>query len=123
MYVIICGGRNYVFNCADRRWLDTLGVMKVYTGGAPGADSSAEWWSKTRGIHTIVTRADWATYGKAAGPIRNQEQLDKLLVAGLADGVPMAVVAFPGGKGTADMVRRAKGAGVQVIERRLRNAD
>lgn len=47
-----------------------------------------------------------ATNGKAAGPIRNQRMLD--------EGKPDLVVAFPGGRGTADMVRRAKAAGVPV---------
>jgi UDP-N-acetylmuramoylalanine-D-glutamate ligase len=36
-------------------------------------------------------------------------------------GKPDLVVAFPGGRGTADMVRRAKEAGVEVIEVPARN--
>jgi hypothetical protein len=31
-------------------------------------------------------------------------------------GRPDLVVAFPGGRGTADMVRRARAAGISVIE-------
>jgi hypothetical protein len=34
----------------------------------------------------------------------------------LDEGRPTLVVAFPDGRGTADMVRRARGAGVEVIE-------
>ena len=34
----------------------------------------------------------------------------------LDEGKPDLVVAFPGGKGTADMVRRGRQAGVEVIE-------
>lgn len=52
--------------------------------------------------------ADWKTHGKAAGFIRNQQMLD--------EGKPDLVVAFPGGRGTADMISRAKKAGVKVIE-------
>ena len=44
--------------------------------------------------------------GYRAGPIRNQEMLDK--------GKPDLVIAFPGGKGTADMVGRALRTGVFV---------
>jgi len=55
-----------------------------------------------------VFLANWRTHGKAAGPIRNQQMLD--------EGRPHLVVAFPGGTGTADMVRRAKAAGVPVME-------
>jgi hypothetical protein len=41
------------------------------------------------------------------GPLRNQEMLDA---------APDLVVAFPGGRRTADMVRRAKRVNVKVIE-------
>lgn len=33
-----------------------------------------------------------------------------------SEGKPDLVVAFPGGRGTADMVKRARAAGVEVIE-------
>ena len=45
---------------------------------------------------------------RGAGPERNARML--------AEGRPDLVVAFPGGTGTADMVRRAKAAGVRVVE-------
>jgi hypothetical protein len=52
---------------------------------------------------------DWKTHGKAGGPIRNQMMLD--------DYKPQVVIAFPGGSGTADMVRRAHATqGIDVIE-------
>lgn len=34
----------------------------------------------------------------------------------LSEGKPSLVVAFPGGEGTADMVRKARAAGVEVVE-------
>ncbi len=52
--------------------------------------------------------AEWMKYGKAAGPIRNARML--------AEGKPDLVVAFPGGRGTADMLRRVREAGIEVIE-------
>jgi UDP-N-acetylmuramoylalanine-D-glutamate ligase len=52
--------------------------------------------------------ADWDTHGKAAGPIRNKRMLD--------EGKPDLVVAFPGGRGTANMISQARKAGVEVIE-------
>lgn len=52
--------------------------------------------------------ADWNKYGKRAGYIRNKQMLE--------EGKPDIVLAFPGGKGTAMMVRLAKEAGVRVIE-------
>ena len=55
-----------------------------------------------------VAEADWAKHGRKAGPIRNQRMID--------EGRPDLVVAFPGGTGTADMVERARVAGIRVIE-------
>jgi ABC-type branched-subunit amino acid transport system substrate-binding protein len=34
----------------------------------------------------------------------------------IREGKPDAVVAFPGGRGTADMVRQARAAGIEVRE-------
>lgn len=52
--------------------------------------------------------ADWVRLGRAAGPVRNQLMIEQ--------GKPDLVVAFPGNFGTADCVRRAKAAGVPVME-------
>jgi hypothetical protein len=58
-------------------------------------------------IKHVEMKPDWKRHGPAAGPMRNQRMLDW---------GPDLVVAFAGGKGTADMVRRARAAGVDVIE-------
>jgi hypothetical protein len=68
----------------------------------------AEWWAKGIGVPCDVYEADWISLGRKAGPIRNQRMLE--------EGKPDLVMAFPGGRGTADMVRRGKEAGVEVIE-------
>lgn len=112
MRLLICGGRNF----ADRKLLyekmdDIKGnnwIGSVITGGARGADKLGDEWAKSRKIDREIFFADWNKYGKGAGPIRNQRMLD--------EGRPTLVVAFPGGKGTADMVRRAKTANIPVIE-------
>lgn len=80
--------------------------IEIISGCAKGADSVAVDWSIVNWLPCHKYSADWETHGKAAGPIRNQQMLD--------EGKPDLVVAFPGGKGTADMVRRAKKAGVKV---------
>jgi hypothetical protein len=58
-----------------------------------------------RALCTGLMGKAWA--GKA-GPIRKQQMLD--------EGKPDLVVAFPGGRGTAHMVRIARAAGIEVIE-------
>lgn len=114
--VLVCGGRNYW----DREKVDAAlsalraekGPLHVIQGGAKGADRLAALWcyAKASGGTVMMSQvpADWATHGKRAGAIRNQKMLD--------DYQPQLVVAFPGGPGTADMVRRARAAGVEVRE-------
>lgn len=81
--------------------------LSVLSGGARGADRHAIAWAKKRGIRHIEMKADWKTYGRFAGPIRNQRMID--------EGKPDVVIAFPGGRGTADMIRRAEDNGIPVI--------
>ena len=128
MRVIVCGGRTYsampdfvpLEHVAEERarvdrelrqlaeTLDSLGITELAEGGAKGADLSALAWAELRGVPVQQFRAQWAAEGKAAGPRRNTRMLTAFK--------PDAVVAFPGGRGTADMVAKAKAAGVRVIE-------
>lgn len=113
MRVLVCGGRDFkdttfVVNTLFRLEEEHGDFTEVIHGGAPGADSEAGVFARLRHAKEIVFRANWKKHGKAAGPIRNQRMLD--------EGKPDLVVAFPGGRGTASMVRIAKGAGVRVIE-------
>lgn len=71
-------------------------------------DRLAHDWALAVKVKGATYCANWTRDGKAAGPIRNQRMID--------EGKPDLVVAFPGGRGTADMVRRAKAAGVKVME-------
>ena len=122
MRVLICGSRDW----KDEAIIDTIvhGLVSDYSeldldglviihGGAPGADSmagTAGGMFREFGKRVKVDRfpADWKTFGNAAGPIRNQQMLD--------EGKPEMVIAFTNdlssSKGTKDMVRRAKQAGL-----------
>lgn len=109
---LICGGRDYdnvrQFNTAMKNIMLSEGrPTKIIHGGARGADTLADKFAKGANITCKRYRAQWDKHGKAAGPIRNQEMLDK--------GQPNLVIAFPGSVGTSDMVKRAKDAGVKVI--------
>jgi len=125
--VLICGGRDYADRdklyremdriCQERgfyhggdssgepNWLPNVTVI---SGMARGADSLGCGWAETNWCPVLEFPADWRRDGRAAGPIRNQKMLD--------EGKPDVVVAFPGGRGTADMVQRSRRAGVEVLE-------
>lgn len=110
--VLVCGGRDLqdellVWNTLDAIHQRTP-IALIIEGGARGADRFAYGWAIGAGLGVLTLEADWKKHGKAAGPIRNQQML--------AIGRPDLVVAFKGGRGTADMVRRARATGVQVIE-------
>lgn len=128
--VLVCGGRNAGPDEAEHVYvvLDALQaerpISKLVHGGASGIDTFAGQWARKRNIPTAVHKPDWNNitvpgavvalnsrgkqYNKLAGFIRNQKMLD--------DEKPDVVIAFAGGPGTADMVLRAKTAGVKVVE-------
>jgi len=83
-------------------------ISSIIAGGARGADTMAKHLAHAWNVPFRMFKADWNKHGKAAGPLRNQRMLD--------EGKPDLVVAFPGGRGTADMVRRARAAGIEVRE-------
>lgn len=79
----------------------------IIQGGAKGADRQAEIWAYANNVKSKTVKADWKKYGQGAGAIRNQKMLD--------DNAVDLVIAFPGNKGTADMVRRADKANIATI--------
>lgn len=123
MRVLVCGGRDadasevwrWLEHCAMPEITDALSLYKrragritaIIHGGALGADEGAGYWAHGEGIPAVRFPANWRKHGKAAGPIRNAKMI--------ADGKPDVVIAFPGGRGTADMIRQAEAAGVPVI--------
>lgn len=111
MRVLVCGGRDYSDDEFLNRKLWRLHrdhpITAIIEGGANGADRFARWWANAAGVKCITVPAGWNKHGKAAGPIRNQRMIDEFR--------PDLIVAFPGGRGTADMVRRAESAKVRVI--------
>jgi hypothetical protein len=112
MNVLVCGGRDYADVRALNEALDAIhsekNITRLIHGAARGADSLGATWARSMGIHALAFPADWSKDGKAAGFVRNARML--------RDGCPDLVVAFPGGKGTAHMVKLARAAGVAVLE-------
>jgi hypothetical protein len=108
MRLLVCGGRDFRDDALLSAHLDAVHADRpiscVISGAASGADHLAYNWAKARGIDVVEFPADWKTHGKAAGPIRNRKMI--------VEGKPDEVIAFPGGRGTADMKRAALAAGI-----------
>ena len=105
--VLVCGGRGYDDKKTLWRALNLLKPSRIIHGGASGADDLAGEYAIEKDLSESMFPARWSDHGAQAGPIRNQRMLDKAK--------PNLVVAFPGGKGTEDMVSRARKAGVLVL--------
>ena len=111
MRIIVCGGRDYSNKAKVFSVLTALDAMcdikHLAAGCAAGADSFALAWARFNDVAYRRWDADWDTHGREAGPIRNNEML--------CGANPDLVVAFPGGKGTKNMVRQAYRNGVSVL--------
>lgn len=117
--VIVTGGRDFVPGPGDAAWLRAklleLRADAVIHGAAKGADTWAGRLARAAGYRVFeepVTSRQWRIYGDSAGPRRNGVMLQRAQLLGEV----VACVAFPGGRGTADMKRRARHAGVPVVE-------
>ena len=109
MILLVTGGRDYNDRAAIYSALTllhaTYPVSTLIHGCARGVDTICGQWATDNHIPVVRCPADWETHGKAAGAIRNAEMLQHN---------PTYLVAFPGGRGTADMVRKARAAGLTV---------
>ncbi len=111
--ILVCGGRDFTDRSLIYRLLDQVIAamnwhkVEIISGAARGADSLAIDWAVLREHKYTAFPADWKQYGRQAGPIRNQKMLDI--------GKPDLVIAFPGGRGTADMIERTRNARVKLL--------
>ena len=106
--VVVTGGRGFIGRDEIFYALDDVRPVALASGGATGVDAIAKDYAEARGIPFTEYPADWRTHGRRAGPLRNRTMLDGFK--------PDLVLAFPGGRGTADCVRQARAAGIPVIE-------
>ncbi len=83
------------------------GITEIWAGGAKGADALAIKLAAEKGVPFHEIKADWAKYGRAAGPRRNAD-----LVAATD-----ILIAFPVGesKGTRGCIQLAKKAAKRVF--------
>lgn len=119
--VLVCGGRGYDdWLFFKKEMTDIINPLSKYEeafydvviiqGGASGADFMAKMWAQEHNClwKDHEHKADWKRYGKSAGYIRNAQMYQ-------AEN-PDLVVAFPGGDGTAGMIKIAKKGRTKVIE-------
>lgn len=122
MKAIVCGGRD--FDPAEEHglvlltMLRILGIDEVVHGAAKGADTWARNIASANGYTTRAFPADWKRHEKAAGPIRNSE-----MAAFVKRNGGGYCIAFKGGDGTADMLRKAWNYGLSVIDLRQLDPD
>ena len=112
MRVLVCGDRNWTdIEVIRQKLISIPDISVVIEGEARGADRIARQVAEELNIPVEKFPANWDKYGKAAGPIRNQQMLD--------EGKPDLVLAFhndlENSKGTKDMVIRADKAGVETV--------
>ena len=95
---------------------NTFVISKIVEGDAKGADRMSHEWAVDNSVDTGIYPAQWRVRDeetgkivtdRGAGPKRNQKMLD-------LEG-PDLVVAFKGGNGTKDMVRRSSKQGYDVL--------
>lgn len=120
----VTGGRDFADWNMVARVVHALPNGILVHGAASGADDlCAKWWTRMMGREDEPHPAEWdqcdescyhrarttvnsSNYCPAAGPRRNQQMVES--------GLDILVV-FPGGRGTADMTRRAEKAGIPIL--------
>jgi hypothetical protein len=112
--ILVCGGRDFTDYRLLCKTLDGLfpapmlppNDTVIIHGDAAAADRLAGQWATNKMLKVERYPADWAKHGRAAGPIRNKQMLE--------EDKPDLAVAFPSGRGTANMMKQAREAGVPV---------
>ena len=117
--IIIAGSRKFNDYPKMVKELDNLGIhlinsinpIEIVSGHAPGADTLGEKFAKEYDYPLKIFPAEWDKYGKAAGPIRN-EQMAKYA----AEADRGILIAFPIGesRGTKNMIKLAERYGLEV---------
>lgn len=109
MRVLVCGSRYFNNKELMEDVLKQWDITTIIHGAARGADTLAAEFGNRLSIPVTPYPAEWGTYGRSAGPIRNTRML--------REGRPDLVVAFRGvnSRGTQDMIDQARKAGVETV--------
>ncbi len=121
MKIVIAGCRNYNNYNEAKTFIDIIinkipnkENIKILSGGARGADALGERYAKENGFKIEYHPADWAKYGKSAGPKRNQE---------MAQACDIAICFWDShSKGTKSMIDYARKYGKLVFIKYIENS-
>ena len=115
--IIIAGGRDFHDYDFFEKHVSampyfSLDDIEIISGGASGVDTMAIRYAREHNLPLKVFPADWNKFGRAAGPIRN-EQMAKYASEETNHGV---LIAFWNGysRGTGSMIRLAEQYGLKV---------
>lgn len=112
--ILVCGGQDWenrvlTFGVLDgyKHFYGEKGIpIVIVQGGARGADFLAKEWAIKNDVPQEEYLAEWSKYGRRAGPMRNSKMLAT---------EPDLVIAFPGGRGTADTMGKARKMNIPVV--------
>lgn len=109
MKVLVCGSRHFQDYGLLKEKLDAYSdITEIIHGAARGADTLGGRYGSENKLPVTAFPADWNTYGKRAGHLRNTRMLKE---------GPNMVVAFrgPNSRGTQNMIDQARKAGVETV--------
>lgn len=95
-----------IWDCLDKVRAKHPDMVLIHGGTPTGAEKIAAAWADNRKIPHIAFKPDWAKHGKAAPFKRN----DAILQA-----MPIGLVAVPGNGIQANLVDKARAAGIRVL--------
>ncbi len=103
MTTAVIGSRTFQDYVLLENTLNKYMITQLVSGGARGADQLAERYAHKKGLPTLVLKPDYATFGKAAPFICNQDIIDAV----------QQVIAFWNGesRGTAHALKYAQKQG------------
>lgn len=113
--IIVCGSRfvtedNAVYDVVDRAIEEVGGRIIFVHGNSAGADRVVASYAQELGYTTEEHEANWRSFGRRAGPLRNAEMVD--LGADLCLAFPMGTLAST--PAAADCVLRAEQRSIPV---------
>lgn len=110
--ILITGSRDWPYTGIVRRAIDIIRLrhpqspIVIMHGDCPtGADHQADEYARSLHLPIDAHPANWETYGRAAGPIRNREMVTLLNVRTMPVCLAFVLDGSRGASGTLGMVR------------------